>query len=218
MRKLNGAVVALNRKAFLVLSVMLSLGLFGVVAWRIDAQNATEKSEKQRMRAEAVARLTPAKQARILADEQYAIRTGPVEPASATYAPEELQGNPVIFAYNSETDHLISFNANTPDVLLTDIEVTGIDIDNSEFLSNIDFRPSGGALYAVATKGFSPFLRDRLVTVNTTTGAVTSVNAANNFASTIDRASPTSTTCCSSWASVATSRHPVSSGLSDTRR
>lgn len=77
--------------------------------------------------------------------------------------------NAIIYAYNFNNDHLVSFNANAPGTLLTDIAVTGL--NPGEFLSGIDFRPSDGLLYGIATD----FFTDRVVRVNTTTGAITAV-------------------------------------------
>jgi len=82
----------------------------------------------------------------------------------------------IIFAYNYRNNHLVSFNALTPGVLLADVALTGLAI--GEFLLGIDFRPANGLLYATATNGTVA----RVVTVNTTTGAVASVNAANTLA------------------------------------
>ncbi len=79
---------------------------------------------------------------------------------------------PLIYAYGSATRHLVSFRANAPGVLLTDIPITGMAA--SEHLGGIDFRPATGELYGIAydTSGFA-----RLVTINTLTGALTQVGA-----------------------------------------
>ncbi|MEO6051722.1 MAG: DUF4394 domain-containing protein, partial [Pyrinomonadaceae bacterium] len=78
---------------------------------------------------------------------------------------------PQIYAYSFNNDHLISFNAGGPSALLSDVALTGLVTD--ENLSGMDFRPSNGQLYAVGTSGFPG--TDSVVTINLTTGAVTSV-------------------------------------------
>ena len=46
MKKSVGSFVALNRKAFLLLGFMLSVGVFGVIAWSINAQKQGDDSEE----------------------------------------------------------------------------------------------------------------------------------------------------------------------------
>ena len=180
MRKINGSIIALNRKAFLLLSVMLSLAVFGILTWRINAQRVSKVATANR----DISTLSPAKLERYLLDQQHEAQMGPViESAVQPDAPDAVQANPVIFAYDFFSDSLVSFNANTPDTILTNIPVTGLDTANNEFISGIDYRPSGGLLYGTASKGFPG--TDRVVTINTATGAVTSV-AANTVATTID--------------------------------
>ena len=77
--------------------------------------------------------------------------------------------NAILYGYDFNNDHLVSFNANTPGTLLTDIALTGF--NTGEFLTGIDFRPSDGLLYGIATNG----VNDRVVLINTTTGAITAV-------------------------------------------
>jgi hypothetical protein len=76
----------------------------------------------------------------------------------------------VIYAYDFNDDHLLSFNAATPGTLISDIQLTGF-TSPSEFLIGIDFRPATGQLYGVATDTIS----DRVVSINTTTGVITGV-------------------------------------------
>ncbi|HQX57315.1 MAG TPA: DUF4394 domain-containing protein, partial [Pyrinomonadaceae bacterium] len=184
MRKINGSIIALNRKAFLLLSVMLSLAVFGILTWRINAQRVTRGVKSVTTANRDLSGLSPAKLERYLLDQQHEAQMGPVtESAAQPDAPDAVQANPVIFAYDFFSDSLISFNANTPDVILSNIPVTGLDTANNEFVSSIDYRPLGGVLYGTASKGFPG--TDRVVTINTTTGAVTSV-AANTVPTTID--------------------------------
>ena len=92
--------------------------------------------------------------------------------ASAQYAPLT---DPVIWAYDQIADTLISFNASTPDTIISEVPLTGINSTDIEILEFIDFRPSNGVLYAVATVTVTQV--SRVVTVNTTTGAVTTVGS-----------------------------------------
>jgi hypothetical protein len=78
---------------------------------------------------------------------------------------------PMLFAYNYTNDHLVAFLASTPGTLASDIPLTGLDA--TEFLVGIDFRPATGELYALATSVSG----DRLVTIDTSSGAVTPVAA-----------------------------------------
>jgi hypothetical protein len=81
------------------------------------------------------------------------------------------QAAPTIFAYNLSNDHIISFDAAAPGVLLSDVAPTGLAV--GEFLIGLDFRPANGMLYSVAISTTS----SRVVTVNPTTGAITAVGA-----------------------------------------
>jgi uncharacterized repeat protein (TIGR01451 family) len=78
----------------------------------------------------------------------------------------------LIYTYSPELDSLLRFNASDPSAT-TQIPLTGIDAVNLEILEFIDFRPSNGVLYAVAINGTT----SRVVTINTTTGAVTTAGA-----------------------------------------
>ena len=80
-------------------------------------------------------------------------------------------GGPVVFAHSkgAATDRLVSFNVNTPGTFLTNIPITGLAAN--EDIMGVDFRPADGLLYGVATTGTA----SRLVRINTTTGAVTTV-------------------------------------------
>ena len=78
-----------------------------------------------------------------------------------------------LYAYNRGNNHLVSFDATTPGTLLSDIPLTGLGA--TEFLLGIDFRPANGLLYGMAANGIT----ERLVTIDTTNGAVASVNGAN---------------------------------------
>jgi hypothetical protein len=86
----------------------------------------------------------------------------------------------IIFGYNPTNKHVVSFDATIPGTLLTDVLLTGLLA--GENLVGIDFRPSNGLLYAVASTGVDGTVGgDRLVTIDTSTGAVTAVNAANTL-------------------------------------
>ncbi len=81
--------------------------------------------------------------------------------------------DPVIYTYSPELDSLFRFNATTPEAV-TEIPLVGIDIELQEILEFIDFRPLDGLLYAVAVH---PITGSRVVTINTTTGQVTTVGS-----------------------------------------
>ena len=81
------------------------------------------------------------------------------------------QAAPTIFAYNGNGNRLISFDAVTPGTLSSDVALTGLTA--GEFLTGIDFRPATGTLYSVAISATT----SRVVTINTTTGAITTVGA-----------------------------------------
>jgi hypothetical protein len=79
-------------------------------------------------------------------------------------------GGPLIYAYNLNNDHLISFNAGAPGIILSDVAITGLQM--GEFLIGLDFRPAGNnQLYSVAVSGGS----SRVVTIDLTTGALTQI-------------------------------------------
>ncbi|MEP6787142.1 MAG: DUF4394 domain-containing protein [Acidobacteriota bacterium] len=90
-----------------------------------------------------------------------------------TPTPTPVPACATLYAYDFSTDHLISFNAADPATILTDIALPGLDTANDEFLESIDFRPSTGQLYGIATNPTTNLTR--VVTINTTTGQVTSV-------------------------------------------
>jgi hypothetical protein len=78
----------------------------------------------------------------------------------------------LLYGYEGTGKRLISFSAETPGSLLTDIPLTGLGA--SEFLLGIDFRPATGELYAVATSNPST---SRLVKIDTQSGAVNTLGA-----------------------------------------
>ncbi|MFN0277102.1 MAG: DUF4394 domain-containing protein [Pyrinomonadaceae bacterium] len=90
----------------------------------------------------------------------------PTPTATATATP--TANCDTAFAYNADNQHLIRFDLTDADVI-SDIPLTGLNA--GERLLGIDFRPANGQLYATASSGSM----DRVVTINTTTGAVTSV-------------------------------------------
>jgi len=63
-----------------------------------------------------------------------------IEPLEARIAPATL--------YAVDTNnHLVSFNADTPGTLATDVAVTGLKL--GEVVAGLDFRPVDGKLYAL---------------------------------------------------------------------
>ncbi len=76
-----------------------------------------------------------------------------------------------LYAYDFGNKHLISFRADAPATLLSDVALSGL--GGGENLTGIDFRPANGLLYAVASTGTVA----RVVNVSTSSGAVTPVSA-----------------------------------------
>lgn len=64
------------------------------------------------------------------------------------------------------TQRIISFNANSPGTLISDVPVTGL--PSGDMLRGLDFRPANGQIYAVSTTS-------RLYTLNPTIGTLTLV-------------------------------------------
>ncbi len=129
--------------------------------------------------AQSTRQLSAAKRARIASDIEGQRKTGgPLQSKRSflTASPTAPNANPIIFAYNFELDRLISFNAMTPETVLTDVELTGLDLDNGEYLEFIDFRANTSELFGVATT--SPNSNNaRVVKIDITTGAVTTVGS-----------------------------------------
>ncbi len=82
-----------------------------------------------------------------------------IEPLEARITPAR------VFAVTS-ADHLISFESTDPEIILTDVTITGI--AGGVDIEGIDFRPSNGLLYAMGSNS-------RLYTLDTTTGVATAV-------------------------------------------
>lgn len=160
MKKATGfnthAIIPITKK--IVLSLLVGLLVFS----HAQAQTTRE--------------LSAAKRARIAADVD-GNRPGPRPVRKVSNLGRRLAptANPVIFAYDFLNDSLISFNANTPETLLTEVPLVGLDLDNNEILEFIDFRPSDGVLYGVVTNDPPTNNTARVVTINTTTGQVTNV-------------------------------------------
>lgn len=81
----------------------------------------------------------------------------------------------VIFAYKPIVRRLISFISNTPGVLLSDIPISGL--RPLEELTGMGFNPATNQLYAIGTRGLVGAVDDRLLRINTATGAVTQIGA-----------------------------------------
>ncbi len=99
---------------------------------------------------------------------------------------------PIIYAYEFSGSRLISFAANAPGTLLSDVAISGLGA--GEFLVGIDFRPATGDLYGLV---FQNATTGRLVTIDRASGAMTSVGASTvaisgayyglSFTPTVDR-------------------------------
>jgi hypothetical protein len=88
--------------------------------------------------------------------------------------------NLLIYTYSPEVDSLFRFSSDSPGTT-TQIPLTGIDSANFEILEFIDFRPVNGLLYAVAN---NPAGSSRVVTVNITTGQVTTAGSVPSISGT----------------------------------
>jgi hypothetical protein len=84
---------------------------------------------------------------------------------------DEAPPPPDIFAVTTN-NHLLKFNANAPDTIVSDTLITGL--QGGENVLNIDFRPATGQLYAVGSTS-------RLYTINTSTSAATQVGSSGAF-------------------------------------
>ncbi len=79
------------------------------------------------------------------------------------------QAAPTIYGYNTATNSIVSFDAQTPGTLTSNVALTGLAA--GETLIGIDFRPATGVIYSVAISATT----SRVVTVNPVSGAVTGV-------------------------------------------
>lgn len=110
------------------------------------------------------------------------------EPETGRLASEYPQVNPepgtIIYAYDFLRSRLVSFDASNPSVYLTDVQLEGLESIGASMLMGMDFRPSDGLLYGLASDGFP--LRERIVKINPVSGVVTPVHPSTTFASIID--------------------------------
>ncbi len=165
--------VLVCRGASIRFGALLCLLAVAIFTMPVGAQRGAAKRE-QTVKPARANTLSAAKQARVDADE-----AGNDGSASlAPMVPQAPLANPVVYAYDFESDRLISFNAATPGTLLTNVALTGLDTANNEVLEFIDFRPANDALYAVAIKDGFPAKITRVVSVDLGTGAVSSVGGA----------------------------------------
>jgi hypothetical protein len=160
--------------------ILVSLAFFTIANLQTGAQKIAGADGNTAPKSKAVT-YSPAVGQRILADQ-----------ASEECVPNDLSNVPhmrpevgtIIYVYDYSNNHLISFDASAPDTLLSDIAMTGINRDADEYLTSIDFRPSDGKLYGVLTKGFPG--RDKVVSIDIATGAVTPVHPSNTYATALD--------------------------------
>ncbi len=167
--------VSVFRGASIRFGALLCLLAVAIFTLPVDAQRGAGKSEPA-FKSSKISELSAAKQARIAADEASYDGTG--SESLAAMVPQAPLVNPVVYAYDFNNDRLISFNAATPNLLLTNIALTGLVTANNEALEFIEFRPANGVLYAVANKDGlpNPLTRlTRVVTIDLATGAISSV-------------------------------------------
>jgi Domain of unknown function (DUF4394) len=76
---------------------------------------------------------------------------------------------PLVYAYDLTHDHLVSFRADAPGVLLSDVALTGLSA--AEYLFGIDFRPATHELFGIASDGRIA----RVVSIAPATGVVSGI-------------------------------------------
>lgn len=169
-------IILSNTSSRLILAIIVS-GLFAlasIAVWQVDAQRSEHLVDLT-----APASKTDRMRARIVADrEESADRTDLASVPRTT--PE---AGTIIYAYDYFSNSLVSFDASAPGILLTNVEITGINIENDDAIVGIDFRPVDGQLYGVVNNFPG---RVRVVKINTFTGAATPVHPSNTIASLAD--------------------------------
>ena len=79
---------------------------------------------------------------------------------TSAQAPPPCTAPAIIYSFDRATSNLVSFTSAAPGTIITNIPVTGL--NPNEFIVGLDFRPSNGLLYGIA----SDDVTDRLVTIN----------------------------------------------------
>ncbi|HMV85793.1 MAG TPA: putative Ig domain-containing protein, partial [Blastocatellia bacterium] len=110
--------------------------------------------------------------ARLMAGDAYEGGKAPA-PLKTPNTPAVITGVN-IYAYNFANHHLLKFDAGDPGTILSDLPLTGLAA--GEYLEGMDFRPLDGQLYAEVSNSANTL--NRLVRINTATGACTQVGAA----------------------------------------
>lgn len=149
-----------------------SMALMG--AWQAGAQRIDPLDENQ-----AKQNRYSKIQQRILADQ---LSEACVQTDLSRVPVKRPEAGTVIYAYDPVAGQIVSFDASAPETYLTTVPVSGLEGD--ELLYGIDFRPLDGVLYGLVTSGFPT--RGRVVKINLTTGAVTSVHPTNTIATSVD--------------------------------
>lgn len=88
-----------------------------------------------------------------------------IEPLEFRIAPA------VIYAVETGTNKLVSFDSDAPEVLLTDRTITGIPA--GEFVEGIDIAPTSGVMYAIALKDDGATRSGSYYTIDTATAVAT---------------------------------------------
>lgn len=143
-------------------------------AWQTGAQRSDPLDENQ-----AKQNRYSTIQQRILADQLSEVC---VQTDLSRVPVKRPEAGTVIYAYDPVAGRIVSFDASAPETYLTTVPVSGLEGD--ELLYGIDFRPLDGVLYGLVTSGFPT--RGRVVKINLTTGAVTSVHPTNTVATSVD--------------------------------
>lgn len=178
MKKHIGPIVAtaFDRIHFKAVAVLLAMAIFGIVAWQSKAQVTDYGETKQNLSAKDI---SSAMQARILADREDSGRQ-----ADLNSVPRAYPGTgTIIYAYDALNERLVSFDAATPGTYISDVALSGFN-PPKESLTGIDFRLLNGLLYGIRSPAFPG--RDRVVTIDISTGVIASVNSTNTFPTLID--------------------------------
>lgn len=180
MKKSLGSFINVSRTTLLLLGVVLSVAVFGLVAWNVNAQDSSKDSRWTLEEAKSRAAI---KAERIAADDQdilgkaKAIDFNADSPAGS---PEFFNGaltttgtpppgscsaaNTSIYAYDFTADTLARFTAANPSTFASNVPIIGLAAD--EFLTGIDFRPANGFLYGTISNNAGTLTRTAAINLS----------------------------------------------------
>ena len=140
-----------RRRVLVMLGFLACLITTGIVVLQpSDAQQRARGNQRP------LSDFHPLEQQRILADrvaqEQDRIKslTDVSRLGAKISAEPEGTGGPAVIFYDAASNSLATINANEPETVFGEIQVTGVDEDGGEDLVGIDRRPNGGMLYGLS--------------------------------------------------------------------